>query len=282
MDDAALILEGGGMRGVYTAGVLDFFLENSLKFPACYGVSAGACHASSYLSGQRGRALAVCTDYLDDKRYCSYRSLLKTGDLFGAEMLYDIIPNQLNLYDYEAFRQNPCRFFAVLTDCETGRAVYWPVKDMRRDIIAVRASSSLPIISRMVEIEGRKYLDGGIADSIPLARAMADGHRKNVVVLTQHPTYRKGPNHFTGLAKLKYRRYPALVQAVADRHIHYNEALELVAAETEAGRAFILQPQKPVTISRTEHDADKLRELYQEGYRDAKRNYDDLQAFLAD
>ncbi len=167
----ALVLEGGGMRGVYTAGVLDRLMEEKLEFDVCYGVSAGACHACSFLSRQHGRAFAVNVDYLDDSRYLSVKSWLKTGDLFGAQMLYDIIPNQLNLYDYDAFAKNPTKFFAVATDCLTGKAEYFPITDMHRDVIKVRASSSLPLLSRMVEIDGRPYLDGGLADSIPVARS---------------------------------------------------------------------------------------------------------------
>ena len=177
----ALVLEGGGMRGVYTAGVLDRLMEEKLEFDVCYGVSAGACHACSFLSRQHGRAFAVNVDYLDDSRYLSVKSWLKTGDLFGAQMLYDIIPNQLNLYDYDAFAKNPTKFFAVATDCLTGKAEYFPITDMHRDVIKVRASSSLPLLSRMVEIDGRPYLDGGLADSIPVDQARRDTGNKKAV-----------------------------------------------------------------------------------------------------
>ncbi len=276
-----LVLEGGGMRGVFTAGVLDFFLDKGISFESCYGVSAGACHACSFLSGQRGRALAVNVDYLDDWRYCSVRSLLATGDIFGAKFAYEEIPHRLNPYDYAAFDRNPCRFYAVLTDCDTGEPVYKHITDMERDIVAVRASSSLPLLSRMVEVDGRRCLDGGVADSIPLARAMADGCQRSVVVLTQHKGYRKAPNSLLPAIKARYRKYPALVAKMADRHLRYNQTLDLIAKEEEAGRAFVLRPPKPVELRRIERDRGKLLALYEEGYRTAQENWEALGKFLS-
>ena len=280
-EKAGLVLEGGGMRGVFTAGVLDFFLDRGISFDSCYGVSAGACHACSFLSGQRGRALAVNVDYLQDWHYCSFRSLLLTGDIFGAKFAYHDIPERLNPYDYEAFDRNPCEFYAVLTDCVTGKAVYYPVTDLHRDIEAVRASSSLPLLSRMVEIQGRKYLDGGVADSIPLAHAMADGCTRSVVVLTQHPGYRKKPNAMMPLIRARYRRYPALVAGMADRHLRYNQTLELVKAREAAGNVFVLQPSRPVELKRIERNREKLLALYEEGFRTAEEAWPRLREFLA-
>lgn len=280
MESAALIVEGGGMRGVYAAGVMDFFLDKKLCFAAAYGVSAGAGHLCSFLSGQRGRAVAINLDYLGDKRYCSLHSLIRTGDLFGADMLYNIIPNQLNLYDYAAFAANPTRFFAAVTNCRTGQAEYLPILDMKRDIIKVRASSSLPMLARMVEIGGQKYLDGGMADSIPLQKSIADGNRKNVLILTQHDGYIKGPNRAMGLIAMKYRKYPGLVEATRTRHIRYNKALELIRQEKERGNAFVIQPRHPVQIGRVEKNREKLWALYEEGYADAQRCWPELQAFL--
>ena len=279
-EKTALVLEGGGMRGIFTAGVLDFFMERGVSFDSCYGVSAGACHACSFLSGQRGRALAVNVDYLNDWRYCSFRSLAVTGDLFGAQFVYHDIPDRLNPYDYEAFERNPCAFYAVLTDCDTGKAVYYPVTDMRRDIEAIRASSSLPLLSRMVEIHGAKYLDGGVADSIPLARAMADGCGRSVVILTQHRGYRKEPNGMMPLIRARYRRYPALVERMADRHLRYNETLELVERESAAGRVFVIRPPHPAGLRRIERDGEKLRAFYQVGYETARENWAALKDFL--
>ena len=276
----ALVLEGGGMRGVYTAGVLDRLMEEKLEFDVCYGVSAGACHACSFLSRQHGRAFAVNVDYLDDSRYLSVKSWLKTGDLFGAQMLYDIIPNQLNLYDYDAFAKNPTKFFAVATDCLTGKAEYFPITDMHRDVIKVRASSSLPLLSRMVEIDGRPYLDGGLADSIPVDQARRDGAAKQVVVLTRQPGYRKQKSSSLPLIRLRYRRFPKLVEAVATRHIRYNQTLEEIQEGKKKGELFVIQPQKPLEVGRTEKNREKLTAAYLQGWRDAEWAMADLKKFL--
>ena len=182
MINSGLVIEGGGMRGVYAAGVLDFFMEKNIYFDDCYAVSAGSCHAASYYSKQIGRSLKVTLDYINDKRYCSINSLIKTGDMFGAEMLYDIIPNELVLYDYDIFNEFNGNFYSVVTNCKTGKAEYIKIKDMKKDIIAIRASSSLPLLSRIVKINGESYLDGGISDSIPIKKSIEDGHKKNVVI----------------------------------------------------------------------------------------------------
>lgn len=246
-NEIALVLEGGGMRGVYTAGVLDFFLDANIYFNTCYGVSAGACNAASYLSRQRGRALAVNTDYLQDKRYVSLSNLLLKGDLFGPEMLYDIIPNELNLYDYEAFDSfinEGGRFYAVMTNVQTGQPAYYQVKDMKEDIVAVRASSSLPMVSHQVYIEEQPYLDGGVADPIPFLAAKQNGAKKVVVVLTQDASYEKQKNRLAGMMGLRYKG--AFLQQLKDRHESYNKTLRLLAEAEQAGEAFIIRPKKPL------------------------------------
>lgn len=280
MFDAGLILEGGGMRGVYTAGVLDFFIDQDIWFKNCYAVSAGAGNACSYLARQRGRALAVNVDYLEDKRYCGLSSLLKTGDLFGADMIYNVIPNQLYPLDYDAFRQNESSLYAVVTDCETGKAEYIPIRDLKTDLICVRASASLPMVSRMVEIGGKKYLDGGVADSIPLQKSIDSGNRYNVLVLTRDQTYQKQPGGFMVSVKLRYRKYPALVKQIERRLLCYNRTLKLIEQERKSGRAFVIRPKKPVAIGRVEKDRDKLRALYMDGYRDAQDAYGAMMDFL--
>ena len=223
MIEAGLVVEGGGMRGVYTAGVLDYFMEKNLYFDDCYGVSAGACHISSYVSKQIGRSIKVTLDYINDKRYCSVNSLIKTGDMFGVEMLYDLIPNKLELYDYDTFNKFKGNFYSVVTNCKTGKAEYIKIKDMKKDIIAVRASSSLPLLSRIVEINGKEYLDGGITDSIPIKKSIKDGHKKNVVILTRDKTYRKSKPKFLSFFKLKYKKYPNLVKAIENRYKIYSQ-----------------------------------------------------------
>ena len=280
MIEAGLVVEGGGMRGVYTAGVLDYFMEKNLYFDDCYGVSAGACHISSYVSKQIGRSMKVTLDYINDKRYCSINSLIKTGDMFGVEMLYDIIPNKLELYDYDTFNKFKGNFYSVVTNCKTGKAEYIKIKDMKKDIIAVRASSSLPLLSRIVEINGKEYLDGGITDSIPIKKSIKDGHKKNVVNLTRDKTYRKSKPKFLSFFKLKYKKYPNLVKAIENRYKMYNETLDFLEEEKAKNEVFIIQPKLPVKISRIEKDKDKLKALYNQGYEDAKEIYEDLMKFL--
>lgn len=280
MIEAGLVVEGGGMRGVYTAGVLDYFMEKNLYFDDCYGVSAGACHISSYVSKQIGRSIKVTLDYINDKRYCSVNSLIKTGDMFGVEMLYDLIPNKLELYDYDTFNKFKGNFYSVVTNCKTGKAEYMKIKDMKKDIIAVRASSSLPLLSRIVEINGKEYLDGGITDSIPIKKSIKDGHKKNVVILTRDKTYRKSKPKFLSFFKLKYKKYPNLVKAIENRYKMYNETLDFLEEEKAKNKVFIIQPKLPVKISRIEKDKDKLKALYNQGYEDAKEIYEDLMKFL--
>ena len=280
MIEAGLVVEGGGMRGVYTAGVLDYFMEKNLYFDDCYGVSAGACHISSYVSKQIGRSMKVTLDYINDKRYCSVNSLIKTGDMFGVEMLYDLIPNKLELYDYDTFNKFKGNFYSVVTNCKTGKAEYMKIKDMKKDIIAVRASSSLPLLSRIVEINGKEYLDGGITDSIPIKKSIKDGHKKNVVILTRDKTYRKSKPKFLSFFKLKYKKYPNLVKAIENRYKMYNETLDFIEEEKAKNKVFIIQPKLPVKISRIEKDKDKLKALYNQGYEDAKELYEDLMKFL--
>jgi len=282
MSNIGLILEGGGMRGAFTAGVLDYWMEQGLWFTDVYGVSAGACQACSYLCNQPGRGLRVWLDYLDDPRFCSMRSLLTTGDLFGAELNYDLVPRKLDPLDNETFLKRGARFTAVVTDVQTGAPAYIPIRDMFEDIEAVRASASLPLISNMVEYKGRKYLDGGVSDSIPIKRAIADGHDRNVLVLTQAPGYRKEPNRALGAMRIKYRRYPHLVEAVARRHIMYNETLDFIDRQVAAGKLFVLRPDVAPGIGRVERDPEKLRRLHDAGHAVARREMARLRAFLDD
>ena len=280
MINSGLIIEGGGMRGVYTAGVLDFFMEKDLYFEDCYAVSAGACHASSYYSKQIGRSLKVILDYIHDKRYCSVNSLIKTGDMFGVEMLYNRIPNELVLYDYDTFNEFKGNFYCVVTNCKTGKAEYMKIQDMKKDIVNVRASSSLPLLSRIVEINGEEYLDGGITDSIPIKKSIEDGHHKNVVILTRDKTYRKSKASFLNIFKIKYKKYPNLVKAIEDRYKMYNNTIDFIEEKRKNGEVFVIQPKGPVNISRVEKDKTKLKDLYDEGYNDAKECYEDLIKFI--
>ena len=280
MIKAGLVVEGGGMRGVYSSGVLDFFIEKDLFFENNYGVSAGACHLCSYLAKQYKRAFRVNVDYLNDKRYCSVHSLLKTGNLFGSEMLYDIIPNELDLFDYDTYNKNESNFYVVITDINTGKPEYVKIGDLKKDIIYVRASSSLPLLAQNVKINDKEYLDGGISDSIPIKKSIADGNKKNVVILTRDSTYRKGKNSLMPIIKLKYKKYPNFVKSMADRYIVYNEILDFIKELEDNGDVFVIRPKKPVNIGRTEKNREKLEALYNDGYNDAKDCYEELLKYL--
>lgn len=280
MYQAGLVLEGGGLKGVYTAGVLDFFLDKGIEFSSCYGVSAGACNLCSFLSKQRGRAYHVNVDYLDDKNYCSAYSLLKTGDLFGAEMCYHKIPDELYPYDYDTYNQYQGVFYSVVTNIETGQPEYIPIKDMKEDIEAVRASASLPLVSRNVSYQGKLYLDGGISDAIPLRKSVEDGNNKHVVVMTKEVGYRRKPSSMTSLIKLRYRKYPRVYELMKNRHIAYNETLDFIEEQVKAGSTFLIQPKIKSDVGRIEKDRNKLKALYEEGYKEAAECYEDLLKFL--
>lgn len=281
MYQAGLILEGGGMKGIYTAGVLDFFLEKEIDFSSCYGVSAGACCLCSYLSKQKGRAYHVNVDYLDQKAYCSVESLFKTGDLFGVDMCYGLIPDYLNPYDYDAFDSYEGKAYAVVTNIKTGEAEYMLLEDMHRDIIAVRASSSMPLVSRTVRIGDELYLDGGIADSIPVRRSMKDGNTKNVIVMTKEEGYiRKPAGKELALIKARYIRYPKIYELMRERHLAYNSTVKYIEEMQAQGKVFVIRPKHKSDVGRVEKDKAKLEALYEEGYCDAESCYSELMEYL--
>lgn len=282
MVQAGLVLEGGGMKGVYTAGVLDFFLDKGIEFSSVYGVSAGACSMCSYLSKQRERALNVTIDYLDTKKYCSLESLLLTGDLFNVDTCYSLIPDYLDPFDHETFDKYQGKAYSVVTNIETGRAEYLRLRDLRKDIIKVRASASLPLVSRNVKIDGKLYLDGGVSDSIPLQKSIVDGNRKNVVVLTKEIGYVRKPTESAQLALLKarYLKYPKIHELMSTRHFRYNECVEYIDEQCKNGQAFVIRPKKKSKVGRVEKDREKLMALYHEGYQDAADCYEDMMKYL--
>lgn len=282
MYQAGLVLEGGGMKGLYTSGVLDFFMEKDIMFSDCYGVSAGACNLCSYLSHQRGRAYRVNINYLDQKEYCSVQSLLKTGDLFGVDMNYGLVPDYLDPYDYEAFQRYEGKAYAVATNIVTGRPEYLLLKDMREDMAAVRASSSLPLVSRNVKINGNLYLDGGISDSIPIRQSMRDGNKKNVIVMTKEVGYIRKPADMSmlAMARVRYLRYPKVYELLRERHLTYNNTVKYIEAQQKAGKVFVIRPKLASEVGRIEKDKEKLTALYEEGYRDAKECYLELLEYL--
>ena len=272
-----LVLEGGGMRGMYTAGVLDWLMEHDFYPDGVVGVSAGACHGCSYVSKQKGRSYEINTKYCRDWRYMSFRSLLLTGDFFGAEFAYHRIPEELVPYDYQTFEENKAKMplYVTVTNVETGQAEYKRVDDMKQEVEWVRASASLPLMSRTVALGGKKYLDGGIADSIPLRFFRKQGFAKNLVILTQPDGYRKEANKMMPLIDLCYgKKYPAFVKAAASRHLRYNKTLDKIAELENAGEIFVLRPSVRVPISRIERDVSKLNAIYELGYQDAEGQFD--------
>lgn len=282
MYQAGLVLEGGGMKGIYTAGVLDFFMEKDILFSSVYGVSAGACHMCSYLSGQKGRARDITVDYLDSRQYCSAESLVLTGDLFNVDMCYHTIPDYLYPFDHEAYDRYPGKAYAVVTNIETGSAEYLRVRDLRKEIDKIRASASLPLVSRNVKIGDRKYLDGGIADSVPIQRAILDGNRKNVVVLTKEEGYVREPVGTAQLAliKARYLKYPKVYELMAERHTAYNQQMEYLYRQVENGQAYLIRPRFPSKVGRIEKDKEILLELYRQGYEEAAEQYGRLKDYL--
>ena len=276
-----LILEGGAMRGLFTAGVLDVLMENKITFDGVIGVSAGAAFGCNFKSGQIGRAVRYNVRFCRDKRYCGLGSLLKTGDFFNTDFCYGEVPLKLDPFDFDAFEKDPTDFYVVCTDVETGQALchrYTGWDDQGFDWI--RASASMPLVSRMVEIEGRKLLDGGIADSIPAACFEEMGYTRNVVILTQPEGYRKKKNQALPLVRRKYRAYPKLVEAMERRHLVYNAELDYVAKAKAEGRMFVIQPEAALAVRRIEKNPEKLRAAYEEGRKTAIRQREALSEFL--
>lgn len=275
-----LILEGGGMRGVFVTGVIDYLLENEIKFDNVIEVSAGACHGCSFVSGQQGRAFHAFTDHINDKEYASFLNLMKTGNFFGEDFIYHRIPDELYPIDNEYFKSSGVKFQAVVTNCKTGEAEYPIVKDLFDDIDYLLASSSLPLLAKMVELDGNVYMDGGICDSIPLKKSIEQGNQKNLVVLTRNREYRKGHNKAMAVMRRAYRDYPNLIRALENRHIVYNETLEYIFRMEEEGKAFVIAPMGPLNIKRTEKNIKKLEMAYREGYFVAQGLGDKLKAYL--
>lgn len=262
------------MRGVYTAGVLDFFLDMGLEFEYIIGVSAGACNAVSYMSKQRGRNYNIHMSYCDDPRYISLRNYLFQGSICGEQFMFHRIPDELIPFDYEAYCRSKSSLLAVTTDCITGQPTYLPLTDCSTQINYLLASSSLPMVSRMVEIDGKKLLDGGVSDSIPLGKSMADGNVHNVVVLTRPAGYRKENDRTSLHYRLHYPQYPQLVRAILNRPMVYNHSLTVTQREEEQGRAAVIRPSRPLKIARFEKDRNRLSNLYMMGYTDAHDAYD--------
>lgn len=281
MNNIGLVLEGGGMRGLYTAGVLEFFLEKQLFFPYVIGVSAGACMAASYLSRQKGRNKEVNIGLANDPRYLSYRNLLMKKQLFGMDFLFDEIPKNIVPFDFETFYNKEERFVVGVTDCQAGEAIYYSGEEHDKNILTiVRASSSIPFLAPPVNYDGKILLDGGIAAPIPLLRAKEDGMKKSVVVLTKTEDYKKSASRFSIILKYFSATYPRLGDLLVKRYAIYNETLQLLEQERNKGTVFIIQPTKELPVSRIERKQHRLEMLYQLGYADAKETYTALKQWM--
>lgn len=266
-DGMGLVLEGGGMRGVFTSGVLDNFMDRGIRFPYVIGVSAGACNGLSYMSHQRGRAKFSNIDLLKRYHYIGWRPLLKRGRLMDFDLLFHEFPEQILPYDYDAYFRSPERYVMVTTNCLTGEANYLEEKQRPERVIdIVRASSSLPFVCPVAYVDGIPMLDGGIVDSIPLGQARREGYRKNVVVLTRNKGYRKQIRG-TRVPPFLYREYPRLREAINRRSEVYNQQLDWVEQLEKAGEIVVIRPQLPVQVDRIERNIRKLTDLYEEGYR---------------
>ena len=276
-----LVLEGGAMRGLFTAGVLDVLYQAGIRFDGIIGVSAGAVFGCNYKSGQPGRVLRYNKRFCRNWRYCSWRSWLLTGDLFGADFCYHELPEKLDIFDGDAYRKNPAEFYVVCTDVHTGRAEYVSLPEADEDCLEwMRASASMPLVSRIVRVGGGEYLDGAVADSIPLKFFEDAGFRKNVVILTQPAGFVKRPSRGMGILKLLLRKYPAFAETLARRHEVYNAEVAYVEAQADAGNVLLIRPDEPLPIGRLCHDPELLQKTYDIGVRAGEKFSEKVQNFL--
>ncbi|MCI8998394.1 MAG: patatin family protein [Muribaculaceae bacterium] len=276
-----LVLEGGAMRGLFTAGVMDVMMEAGITFDGIIGVSAGSSFGCNYKSHQPGRVLRYNLRFHDDPRYMGVRSLIKSGDLVGAEFAYHTLPLQLDIFDIATFESNPTEFYLVCTDVHTGEPVYYRMDKVDYDSLEwLRASASMPIVTRPVKVGGREMLDGGISDSIPLRYFQSIGYGRNVVVLTQPRDYRKKPAS-KWLFRTFLRKYPKIAEAMVNRHEMYNAQLSYVTAEVAKGNTFVIAPDSPLPIGRVEMKPDKMKNVYNIGRETAERLLPQLPAFLS-
>ena len=278
-----LILEGGAMRGLFTCGVLDVFMENGITFDGVSAVSAGACFGCNIKSGQKGRALRYNLRFCNDKKYGSMRSLLTSGDYYNVDYCYRYVPEEVDIFDRKAFYENPMEFYIAQTDIESGKPVYYRCeKEDPRLMDHIRASASLPFFASIVEIDGKKLMDGGISDSIPLRYLESIGYDRNLVILTQPRGYVKKKTGMMGLIKLKYRKYPNLIRALEKRHEMYNETTEYVFEREKQGNVFVICPDEKLPISRIEHDPKILQKTYDLGVMAGKKYLEQVKAFLGE
>jgi predicted patatin/cPLA2 family phospholipase len=278
-----LVLEGGAMRGLWTAGVTDVMMEHNVRPDGLIGVSAGAAFGCNYKSWQVGRAIRYNTRFAKDKRYSGWRSLLTTGDYFNAQFGYHVVPYEYDLFDTETFRQSPLEFTVVCTDVETGEAVYHVMDHVDYDELEwLRASASMPLVSKVVEVQGRKLLDGGVSDSIPLEYYERQGYRRNVVILTQPLGYQKEHNRLMPLMRLALRQYPRFLKALDERHLMYNQQLRYVAQAEQEDRCLVIRPEGKIPIGHLSHDPQQMRKVYDLGRQVGQKYIDKIKEFYED
>jgi len=275
-----LVLEGGAMRGLFTAGIIDVMMEAGVEPDGLIGVSAGAAFGCNYKSRQPGRAIRYNTRFAKDARYSGLKSLLTTGDYFNAQFGYHIVPYQYDLFDVAAFEQNPMEFMVVCTDVLTGQAVYHKMDRVDYDELEwLRASASMPLASKVVEVAGHKLLDGGVADSIPLAYFESIGYERNVVILTQPEGYVKHRTKLMPLMRIGLRRYPEMIQAMDRRYLMYNHELEFVRQAEREGRCLVIRPDEKLPIGHISHDPEEMKRVYQIGREMGDRYIERIKAF---
>ena len=275
-----LVLEGGAMRGLFTAGIIDVMMEAGVEPDGLIGVSAGAAFGCNYKSRQPGRAIRYNTRFAKDARYSGLKSLLTTGDYFNAQFGYHIVPYQYDLFDVETFEQNPMEFMVVCTDVLTGQAVYHKMDRVDFDELEwLRASASMPLASKVVEVAGHKLLDGGVADSIPLAYFESIGYDRNVVILTQPEGYVKHRTKLMPLMRIGLRHYPEMVQAMDRRYLMYNRELEFVRQAEREGRCLVIRPDEKLPIGHISHDPEEMKRVYQIGREMGDRYIERIKAF---
>lgn len=278
---AGLVLEGGAARGVFTAGVVDYLMERKFTFPYVIGASAGACNAADYVSGQRGRTRDCMIVKEKQYDYLNLKSMVKKRCLFDMDMIFDRYPNEIFPFDFEAYFKTDTKCELVLTNCSTGLAEYMDErKDRQRLMNLCRASSSMPLVSPMVSVDGQLYLDGGLSDSIPLIRSLRTGHKKNVVILTRNTGYRKTPpGKSRSIYLAAYHKYPNLVRTILNRHKMYNKILTHIEKWEEEGKIFVVRPTEP-PVSRTERNYENLTKFYEHGYGQMKTRFDDMVKYM--
>lgn len=276
-----LVLEGGGSRGVYTAGVLKCLMANNRYFPYVIGVSAGACNASSYIAKQEDRNKQATIDYVTHPEYLSIRNWMKKRELFGMDFIFDTLPNELVPFDFETFHKAKEELVVVVTDCATGKSIYYKKSEYGKDMLQIlRASSSLPLVAPVVLYDNRILMDGGITDPIPIKQSIKDGNNKNIVVLTRNRGYYKKPQSFNWYLRRKYQQYPGLLQAIEKRHKVYNQTLQFLFEEEKKGNVFIVCPYEKLQVGRVEKNQKKLLDLYDQGYKDMNELLGNLEQFI--